>query len=129
VNATGQLELPTPLAYRTKVAWREQVLPLVRELAAAMGRKELAWELDVRHSYIDNVLTESSNYRLKAEELVHLLLREDGGRLLELLAELCGHQVQRCKPLTDGEKLERLRRKLHELGPLGDQIIREATGE
>ena len=122
-----QLELPTPAAHRAGVEWKQRILPLVRELAAAHGRKEVAFDLDVGHSYVDSVLIESGNYRLKAEELVYFLLADESGRLLSLIAELCGFELAEQQPLTADEKLTRLEQRLRsKLGELGEQTIREA---
>lgn len=125
-NGGAQLGLPMPAAYLAELVW-EEVLPLLREIADEIGRKQVAWELDIRRSYLDSILVESGNYETKGRILVYFILRDDKRRVLKKLAKACACEIEPERPLTAEEKLERLERRLQERwGEEGLKTIEEA---
>lgn len=122
----AQLSLQLPAAYRAAEKWPE-VLDAIRNVCVDLGRGEVVEMLDCSPSYLKNALVERDRHNLKAKELVTLLAADRSGQILRLLADLNGFELAPKRELTPEEKLERLQRTIRaKLGPLGDELIREA---
>ncbi len=129
MSDSEQMELDFPKVCTMHEQW-PVLLELVRQVAVDVGRKQIGGDLKMGRSVLDNTLLDRDRHSLKAKHLIYYLLSDESGRMIRLLANLCGQQVLPRKPLTPEEKLRALEATVRRrLGDLGDEILAEAARE
>lgn len=97
---------------------------ICREYVDVIGRKQVAFDLDVQGSQLSHALAENGRHYVRAEWLVYLLCNAPDDRLLEALAELRGCDVVARAPMTPEEELAALKDALREtVGPDVQRIV------
>ena len=128
-KAPDQTAFRFPDAYEAEQAYGE-ILKICRSIADRIGRKEVAFELDLRGSSLDNALADRDRHSLKARQILYFLLKDSSGELITKLATLAGFEAKRAQPvLTAEQKLDLLKARIRKrLGNVADEIIDEALG-
>lgn len=116
--------------YAVKSAERK-LLDAIRQAAANISIKELAFALDVSPSLLSDALAERSNKGVRATwllRIVELAPLADALAIVNAIGESKRLEAQQRKELTAEEKAERLEEKLRSLGATGLRLIDEALG-
>lgn len=105
------------IAWSTEAEDRDchyDVLDNVRTCVAMIGHKTVAYDLRVRESDLSNMLAERDRHRLKLEMLPYFLRNAPNHNIIERLASVRNLTVSAPRPLSAGERLEKLDRALRE---------------
>lgn len=112
--------------YRGEMVWRA-VLDAMNDVVSSTGLKQAAYDLDAQPSALSHALSERDGHRPKAEWLARLVIKEGGERILEVLADACGYELQRKRELTPQEKLDKLNAVL-DANPDIASVVRKKAG-
>jgi hypothetical protein len=108
-----------------------RLLEALRAAVAEVSIKELAFTLDISPSLLADALAERSSKGVRASWLITIIDMASDAHAVEILNAIIAKralEVGKRKTLTAEEKAERFEEKLRSLGPVGLQLIREATG-
>jgi hypothetical protein len=108
-----------------------RLLEALRVAVAEISIKELAFVLDVSPSLLADALAERSSKGVRAAWLITIIDMASDAHAVEILNAFIAKralEVAKRQTLTDAEKADRYEQKLRSLGPVGLQLIREATG-
>ena len=120
-----QTELKFPDRWLAKERFPE-LRELCREVADRHGRKDVADELKIAKSSLDNILAGRERHSLKAKSLL-VFARKDP-RIPEWFAEFCGGHFEREHSQTPEEELAALKAAVRSMGIAGDAIFAIAKG-
>lgn len=104
-----------PLKYNDSYRHEQQgdaLLELVREVVAALGLKQVAFDLDVQPSVLAHALAERDRHYPRLRWLPYLVAHAPNDRVVELIASWRNLECKAKVELTPAEKLERIERAL-----------------
>jgi hypothetical protein len=122
---TEQVRLAFPFPYLSEERWPE-LLGIVRQEADRIGRKEVAYDLDVSRTVLDNMLADRDRCHIKARHLVYFAVHSP--RVAEWFARLSGGRFERA-PRSPEEDLAALKAVLRTQGDVGRLLLERAGVE
>jgi hypothetical protein len=120
-----QLGLRYDARWQSRELW-EELLDELRAIVAAVGLKQVAYDLDQPPSVLAHALAERDRHYLRAEWLPYLVMQSPGTRVVELIARWRGLEVKAPAVMTPEEKLRRIEAALDALPELGELVRRKA---
>jgi hypothetical protein len=117
---TEQVRLAFPSSYLAEERWPE-LLEIVKQEADRIGRKQVAYDLDVSRTVLDNTLADRDRCHLKARHLVYFALQSP--RIAEWFARLSGGTFEPNPVMTPEEELAALKKVLRDQGEVGRHLL------
>lgn len=123
---TKQTELEFADAWAAESSYPE-LLNIVRQVADEIGRKQVAFDLDVSRSVLDATLADRDRNSLKAKHLLYFARKSTA--VAEWLAAFAGGRFEREQQQTPEEELAALKTAVRALGPAGEAIFAMARAK